>query len=73
MEPDTSRSQQVVEDYKKRKLAVSALRRIQEIVHGFEHDRHVDRRLAGIGIALIVVLVAATAYFFLGTSTVTIR
>ncbi len=72
MEPDTSRSKQVVEDYKKRKIAVSALRRIQEVVHGFEQDRQIDRRLARVGIALIVILLVAAAFFFLGTSTVTI-
>ncbi len=72
MKADTPRSEQVVEDYKKRKLAISALRRIHEIIDGFEHDRETDHRLARIGIVIIVGILAVAAYFFFGTSTVTI-
>ena len=65
METEISRSEQVIEDYKKRKLAASALRRIHEMINGFEHGRAEDRRLAWFGIfAIALILIAAAAMFF---------
>lgn len=61
---DTKRSEAVVEDYKKNKLARSAMRRIHEIIHGFEQDRAYDLRMARLGIIIILVLLGLAAYFF---------
>lgn len=66
MTADSERSAAVVEDYRKRKLARSALRRIHEIIEGFERDRAVDLRLARIGVTIILVLLGLSAYFFFG-------
>ena len=70
MDSETTRSEQVVEDYKKRKLARSAIHRIHEIIQGFEQGRREDRRLAWIGIAAIVLLLAAAAMIYLNAGSV---
>ena len=72
MSVDTNRSEAVVEDYKKRKLARSALRRIREIIHGFEQDRTADLRMARIGITIIIVLLGVAAYLFFGGDSLTL-
>ncbi len=65
MESETTRSEQVIEDYKKQKLAASALRRIHELIHGFEQGRIEDRRLARLGIVTIaLILIVAAVVFF---------
>ena len=64
MTTDSDRSERVVADFKKRKLAASALARIHEIIQGFEQDRIVDRRMARIGIVIILAVLAIAAYFF---------
>lgn len=66
METNRSRSEQVIEDYKRRKIAASALRRIQQIVQGFERDRAADRRLAGVGLVMILLLLGLAAWFIFG-------
>ncbi len=65
MATDYERSEAVIEDYKKRKLASSALHRIRRLIHGFEQDRATDVHMARIGI-VIIVLLGVAAYFFLG-------
>jgi len=72
MPADTERSQAVIEDYKKRKLAGSALRRIHELIEGFERDRAVDLRLARIGVTIILVLLGLSVYYFLGGNSLTL-
>lgn len=72
MTAEPSRSEQVVEDYKKRKLARSALRHIHSLIHGFEQDRAVDRRLAWIGVAIIVIVLATGSYFLLAAESVVV-
>lgn len=72
MTADTNRSEAVVEDFKKRKLAGSALRRIRNIIHGFEQDRAADLRMARIGITIIIVLLGVAAYFFFGSDSLTL-
>lgn len=72
MTSNTERSEAVVDDYKKHKLAASALRRIGEIIRGFEQDRAADVRLARIGIAIILALLGIAAYFYFGVETQTL-
>lgn len=72
METDNTRSEQVVGDFKKRKLAASALRKIHSLIQGFEQDRADDARLARIGMVVLLVLLGVVAYFFLGTESVTL-
>jgi len=64
MTPDIERSEKVVEEYKKRKLASSALRRIHELILDFEQERVADWRMARIGVVIIVTLLAIAAYLF---------
>ncbi|MEM7565208.1 MAG: hypothetical protein AAF353_19530 [Pseudomonadota bacterium] len=64
MSQDSSRSEEVVDAFKKRKLAVSAYYRMQDLVKGFEQERVGDARMAMIGVVLILaVIVVATTYF----------
>ncbi len=64
MNSDSSRSEKVVEDYKRHKLARSALHRIHELIQGFERDRRTDARLAGFGLLLLLVIVGGIALLF---------
>jgi len=68
MSQESSRSEQVIEGYKKHKLAASALCRIQELIQSFERDRVADRRLAVIGLLGILVLVGISSYFLLSSN-----
>jgi hypothetical protein len=72
MAADISRSEQVVEDFKKRKLTISALRRIQNLILGFEKDRQDDARLAWIGLAAVLVVIVLATYIFLTADSITI-
>lgn len=72
MTPDIERSQRVVEDYKKRKIARSALHRIHELIHGFEQERIFDRRMARIGVILILVVLALAAFRFFSGDSITL-
>ena len=66
MSLNSPKSEQVIEDYKKHKLARSALHRIHELIRGFEEDRVFDLRLAQFGMVIILGLLAAAAYLLLG-------
>ena len=66
MSNEFERSEQVVDDYRKHKLAASALARIREIVYGFEQERVADRRMARIGIAIILLILAIAGSLFFG-------
>jgi hypothetical protein len=72
MSADTSRSEQVIEDYKRHKLARSALRHIEEIVRGFEEGRALDLRLAQSGLVVILALIAGSVYFLLNADSLTL-
>lgn len=72
MNPDIERSEQVVEQYKKHKLAGSALRRIQELIDSFEQERITDRRMARIGVVIIAAVLAFAAYSFFNSQGITL-
>ena len=73
MSPTPTRSEAVVENYKQRKLAQSAMRRIYELIQGFEQDRATDKRLAGAGLLAILLLLGVSLYFFLSGDSVTLH
>jgi len=73
MAAEPTRSEEVISDYKQRKLARSALRRIQELIRGFEEDRDFDRQLARIGVIAVVLLVAVALYFLFSGDSITLR
>ena len=72
MSPRTSRSEQVIERYKREKLAASALRKIHDLIQGFEQDRADDARFARIGMAILVVLLGIAMFYFFANETVTL-
>ena len=65
MSSDATRSEEVISDFKKRRLTQSALRRIQDLLHEFEQGYAFDRRLALVGVGVIVVLLVSVAFYFL--------
>ena len=65
MSTTPTRSEAVVEGYKQRKLALSAMRRIHELIQSFEQERATDKRLAGVGLLAIFLLIGVSLYFFL--------
>jgi hypothetical protein len=65
MSTDTSRSAQVIEDYKKHKLVGCALHRINDLIRGFEAERAIDLRLAQFGLILVLALIGVSACFLL--------
>ena len=72
MSTESSRSEQVVEDYKKRKLAINAFRRIREIIRGFDEVRAADTRMARIGLVIIAVVVVVAVYYYSSMDSVTL-
>ena len=67
------RSEAVVAQYKQDKLSRSAWHRIQDLLHEFEQSRVADKRLAVIGIAIVVVLLAAAWLYFGSGNSIIIR
>ena len=65
MSADTSRSAQVIEDYKKHKLADCALHRIKDLIRRFEAERAIDLRLAQFGSILVLALIGVSGCFLL--------
>ncbi len=63
---------QVVEKYKQEKINTSILARIQQLIQKFEEDAIVDRRIAWIGISILIVLIAIAIYLLSSGSQVTI-
>ena len=61
---EPTRSEQVVAHHKQRKFGLSALRRIHQLIQGFEEERAFDWRMARIGLLVMVVLVSVSLYFF---------
>jgi len=72
MATGSSRSEEVIAGFKQHKLAISALRRIQELIDEFEKDRAFDLRLARIGVIVMLALLGVAAYFFLGGDSLTL-
>jgi hypothetical protein len=73
MSPTPTRSEAVVEDYKRRKLAQSAMRRIHELIQSFEQGRATDKRLARAGLLVILLLIGISLYFYMSGDSVTLH
>ena len=65
MSHSPARSKEVIESYKQRKLARSAIVRIHELILEFERQRVSDKRWAGAGLLLIVLVVGVSLYLFM--------
>jgi hypothetical protein len=72
MASEPTRSEQVVAGYKQRKLGQRALRRIHELIQGFEEERAFDWRMARIGLLVMVVLVSVSLYFVFSGERITL-
>ena len=72
MSTEPTRSEQTISEFKQRKLAHSALHRIQELIQSFEDDLAFDWRLARIGVLVIAVLVAVSFYLQFSGSSITL-
>jgi hypothetical protein len=73
MATEPTRSEEVISDFKQRKLTRSAFRRIQELILGFEEDRAFDRQLARIGVIAVLLLVAVSIYFLFSGDSITLH
>lgn len=73
MSPPSSRSEEVVEDYKKHKLKRSALSHIRDLLHSFERERASDRKLAWVGVVIILLLVTISLYWFSSNDIILLR
>ncbi len=73
MSTEPTRSEQTISEFKKRKLARSALHRIQELIQGFENDNAFDWRLARVGVLAVAVLVAVSIYLLFSGNRITLR
>jgi len=69
MSTPPTRSEQVVADFKQRRLAQTALRRIRDVLREFEKDRAFDHRAARFGLIAVVLLLVVSSYLlFSGNS-----
>jgi len=73
MSPAQTRSEAVVEAFKQRKLTLSAMRRIHALIQSFEQERATDKRLAGAGLLVILLLLGVSLYFFMSGNSVTLH
>jgi hypothetical protein len=73
MSTHPNRSDEVIEDFKKHKLAGSALRRIHDLLLGFEREQAFDRKIARIGMLVVVVLVMVSFYWLSGADSQILR
>jgi len=72
VDDSSQRSEQVVADYKKHKLAISAIHQIQQTIRGFERSRKTDRRIAIAGILLLLLGLLGAGYVFLAMEKITL-
>ena len=73
MDSNATRSEQVIDDFKKRKAAKSALHKIHRLIKSFDEDHQSNIHWAKVGlIALSILLLVGLSIFFLGTTEVTI-
>ena len=72
MESSSSRSEAVVESFNRRKLTISAIRSIQQLLLGFKQDRKTDQRIAVVGLLLVVGIAGIATYLFFGMESFTL-
>ena len=59
-----TRSEQVVQAYKRHKLAVSALKKIHQLIIGFEQGERFDFHIARVGLVISLLLIATISIYF---------
>jgi len=73
MSIEPGRSEQVVADFKQRRLAQNAFHRIRDLLREFEEERAFDRRAARFGVIVLVLLAAAALLLLLSGNSLTIN
>jgi hypothetical protein len=58
MKSDFTRSEQVIEAFKRQKLASSVFKQIHRVIEGFEEDEKLDRQIAEVGLVSLSIVVA---------------
>ena len=57
-----TRSEQVIDAFKRHKLSLSVFRQIRRVIEGFEKDARTDRQIAEIGIAVLLITTGLVVY-----------
>ena len=70
MNAQPGRSELVVDAYKKHKLAISAIKRIRQMIAGFERRARLDTQIGRIGLVILLLLMAALSFYIFGSSEV---
>jgi hypothetical protein len=63
MEYKSTRSEQVIEAFKRHRLASSVYRKIHRLIEAFEQDEKLDRQFAEIGMVVLLVVTGFAVYF----------
>ena len=72
MDSNTTRSEDVIEDFKKNKLANSAWHKIHRLIQSFDDERRSDKHWAKVGLIILVLLVTGLSIYFFGTTEIKI-
>ena len=59
-----TRSEQVVQAYKKHKFAVSALKKIHQLIIEFDQGERLDSHIARVGLLISLLPIAAISFYF---------
>jgi hypothetical protein len=74
MDSSAERSDQVIKDFKKQKLASSALRRVHRLIESYDEGRKSDIHWARVGlITLAILLLVSLSIYLFGTTEVKIN
>jgi hypothetical protein len=72
MDSNTTRSEEVIEGFKKQKVASSAWHKIHLLIKSFDDDHKSDRRWARIGLITLILLLCGLLIHFFGTTEIKI-
>ncbi|MFT5657983.1 MAG: hypothetical protein ACI9KN_001262 [Gammaproteobacteria bacterium] len=72
METNTTHSKQVIDDFKKHKLANSAMHKIHRLIKRFDDDRKSDANWARTGLIALIIFLIGLSIYFSGTTLVQI-
>ena len=72
MEQQSKRSNQGIDHYQQHKISASVYAQIKALLMKFEAEDAADRRMAWIGLAIALALVAASVFVLVGGSQITI-
>ena len=72
MDSNTTRSEEVIEDFKKQKVSNSAWHKIHLLIKSFDDDRKSDVHWAKVGLITLILLLAGLSFYFFGTTEIKI-